>query len=57
MVLSRELLLTKIWGYDSVGESRTVDVHIRWLREKIEENPSKPRRITTIQRIGYRFEK
>lgn len=57
IVLSRELLLTKIWGYDSVGESRTVDVHIRWLREKIEENPSKPRRITTIQRIGYRFEK
>jgi len=57
MVLSRDLLLTKIWGYDAVGESRTVDVHIRWLREKIEENPSRPRRITTIQRIGYRFEK
>jgi DNA-binding response OmpR family regulator len=57
IVLSRDLLLTKIWGYDSVGESRTVDVHIRWLREKIEENPSRPRRITTIKRIGYRFEK
>jgi DNA-binding response OmpR family regulator len=57
MVLSRDLLLTKIWGYDSVGESRTIDVHIRWLREKIEENPSKPKRITTIQRIGYRFER
>lgn len=57
MVLSRDLLLTKIWGYDSMGESRTIDVHIRWLREKIEENPSKPKRITTIQRIGYRFER
>ena len=56
MVLSRDLLLTKVWGYDYYGESRTVDVHIRWLREKIEENPSKPARITTIRSIGYRFE-
>ncbi|MCB9077227.1 MAG: response regulator transcription factor [Anaerolineaceae bacterium] len=56
MVLSRDLLLTKVWGYEAVGESRTVDVHVRWLREKIEDNPSKPKRITTIQRIGYRFE-
>lgn len=56
MVLSRDLLLTKIWGYDYYGESRTVDVHVRWLREKIEENPSKPKRITTIRSIGYRFE-
>jgi DNA-binding response OmpR family regulator len=56
MVLSRDLLLSKVWGYEAVGESRTVDVHIRWLREKIEQNPSKPKRISTIQRIGYRFE-
>jgi DNA-binding response OmpR family regulator len=56
MVLSRDLLLTKVWGYDYVGESRTVDVHIRWLRGKIEEEPSKPRRITTVRSIGYRFE-
>jgi DNA-binding response OmpR family regulator len=56
VVLSRDLLLTKIWGYDYYGESRTVDVHIRWLREKIEEEPSKPKRITTIRSIGYRFE-
>jgi DNA-binding response OmpR family regulator len=56
IVLSRDLLLTKVWGYDYVGESRTVDVHIRWLREKIEEVPSKPKRITTIRSIGYRFE-
>lgn len=56
VVLSRDLLLTKVWGYDYYGESRTVDVHIRWLREKIEEEPSKPTRITTIRSIGYRFE-
>lgn len=56
MVLSRDLLLTKVWGYDYVGESRTVDVHVRWLREKIEEEPSKPARITTIRSVGYRFE-
>ncbi len=56
MVLSRDLLLTKIWGYDYHGGSRTVDVHVRWLREKIEENPSKPQRITTVRSIGYRFE-
>jgi len=55
-VLSRDLLLTKIWGYERFDGSRTVDVHIRWLREKIEENPSKPKRIVTIPRIGYRFE-
>jgi len=55
-VLSRDLLLTKIWGYDYAGGTRTVDVHIRWLREKIEDDPSAPRRITTIRGIGYRFE-
>lgn len=56
MVLTRDLLLTKVWGYDYVGETRTVDVHIRWLRGKIEENPSDPKRITTVRSIGYRFE-
>jgi DNA-binding response OmpR family regulator len=56
IVLSRDLLLTKVWGYDYFGESRTVDVHIRWLREKIEDTPSKPKRITTIRSVGYRFE-
>ncbi len=55
-VLSRDLLLTRIWGYDFVGDSRTVDVHIRWLREKIETNPSKPELIQTVRGIGYRFE-
>jgi DNA-binding response OmpR family regulator len=56
LVLSRDLLLTKVWGYDYIGESRTVDVHVRWLREKIEDEPSKPTRITTVRSIGYRFE-
>lgn len=56
-VLSRDLILTKVWGYDYVGNSHTVDVHIRWLREKIEESPSRPKRITTVRGIGYRFEK
>jgi DNA-binding response OmpR family regulator len=56
MVLSRDLLLTKVWGYDYIGESRTVDVHVRWLREKVEADPAHPRRITTVRSIGYRFE-
>jgi len=56
-VLSRDLLLTRVWGYDYVGDSHTVDVHIRWLREKIESDPSAPRRITTVRGVGYRFEK
>lgn len=55
-VLSRDLLLTRVWGYDYYGDSRTVDVHVRWLREKIEENPSQPTRIVTVRGIGYRFE-
>ena len=55
-VLSRDLLLTRVWGYDFFGDTRTVDVHVRWLREKIEDNPSQPARITTVRGIGYRFE-
>jgi DNA-binding response OmpR family regulator len=55
-VLSRDLLLTRIWGYDFYGDSRTVDVHVRWLREKIESNASEPVRIVTVRGIGYRFE-
>lgn len=56
LVLSRSNLVRKVWGYKEPTGSRTVDVHIRWLREKIEEYPSKPKRIVTIQRIGYCFE-
>jgi DNA-binding response OmpR family regulator len=55
-VLSRDLLLNQVWGYDYYGDSRTVDVHVRWLREKIEDDPSQPKRITTVRGVGYRFE-
>lgn len=55
-VLSRDLILTKVWGYDYFVDKRTVDVHIRWLREKIEDDPSSPRRIITVRGVGYRFE-
>ncbi len=55
-VLSRDLLLTRVWGYDFYGDSRTVDVHVRWLREKIEDDPAHPTRIVTVRGIGYRFE-
>ena len=55
-VLSRDLLLTRVWGYDFYGDTRTVDVHVRWLREKIEMDSSHPERIITVRGIGYRFE-
>jgi two-component system alkaline phosphatase synthesis response regulator PhoP len=54
-VLSRELLLEKIWGFDYYGETRTVDVHIRYLRQKIEHDDSNPIYIETIRGIGYKF--
>ena len=54
--MSRDLLLTRVWGYDYGGDSHTVDVHVRWLREKIEADPSAPTRITTVRGVGYRFE-
>jgi DNA-binding response OmpR family regulator len=56
IVLSRDLILQRVWGWDYSGGSRTVDVHVRWLREKIEDDPSKPRRIITVRGVGYRFE-
>ncbi len=55
-VLSRDHLLEQVWGWDYSGGSRTVDVHIRWLREKIERDPSDPKRIVTVRGMGYRFE-
>jgi len=54
--LSRELVLERVWGWDFIGDSRTVDVHIRWLREKIEDDPANPQRIVTVRGAGYRFE-
>ena len=55
-VLTRDLLLHRIWGEDFFGDPRTLDVHIRWLREKIEADPANPTRIITVRGIGYRFE-
>jgi two-component system OmpR family response regulator len=55
-VFSREQLLEKIWGYDYAGDTRTVDVHIRWLREKIEPDPHKPRHLITVRGTGYKLE-
>ncbi len=55
-VFSREHLLEKVWGYDYDGGSRTVDVHIRWLREKIEASPAQPRYLKTIRGAGYKLE-
>jgi len=54
-VWSREQLLDQVWGPDFVGDSKTVDVHIRWLREKLEQDPSRPEYIVTIRGFGYRF--
>ena len=56
IVVSRDLILERVWGWDFDGGSRTVDVHVRWLREKIEEDPGNPTRIVTVRGIGYRFE-
>ncbi len=55
-VLSREFILERVWGWDYIGDSRTVDVHVRWLRAKIEADPAQPRRIVTVRGAGYRFE-
>jgi DNA-binding response OmpR family regulator len=56
MVLSRDLILERVWGWDYDGGSRTVDVHVHWLREKIEPDPKDPTRIVTVRGVGYRFE-
>jgi DNA-binding response OmpR family regulator len=56
IVLSRDLLLEKVWGWSYGGGSRTVDVHVRWLRQKIEADPTQPTRILTVRGVGYRFE-
>ena len=54
-VMTREFLLDKIWGYEYIGETRTVDVHIRHLRKKIEDDDKNPKYIQTVRGIGYRF--
>jgi DNA-binding response OmpR family regulator len=52
---SRDHLLERVWGYAAAGDTRTVDVHVRWLREKIEPDPSRPTHIQTVRGLGYRF--
>ena len=55
-VLSREFILERVWGWDFIGDSRTVDVHVRWLRTKIEKDLLNPQRIVTVRGVGYRFD-
>jgi DNA-binding response OmpR family regulator len=52
-VLTRDQLLHNVWGYDYAGDTRTVDVHVRWLREKLEEDPANPKLIQTVRGVGY----
>ena len=54
-VWSREQLIERVWGPDFMGDSKTVDVHIRWLREKLETDPSHPEYLVTVRGFGYRF--
>ena len=56
-VLTRDLLLSRVWGPDFYGDTHTLDVHVRWVREKIEDDPANPKRIVTVRGIGYRFER
>ena len=56
VTLKKEYLFGTIWGSDSDSELQTLTVHIKWLREKIEDNPKKPKHIITVWGVGYRFE-
>jgi two-component system OmpR family response regulator len=56
LVFSREQLLEKVWGYDFAGDTRTVDVHIRWLRQKLETDPAHPQHLVTVRGTGYKLE-
>lgn len=55
-VYTRHEILDRLWGQDYIGDTRTVDVHVRWLREKVEPDPGNPERIVTIRGVGYRFQ-
>ena len=55
-VFSRDQLLDKVWGYDFAGDTRTVDVHVSWLRRKIETDPAHPKHLLTVRGVGYKFE-
>jgi two-component system OmpR family response regulator len=56
LVFSREQLLEKVWGYDFAGDTRTIDVHVRWLRQKIEVDPAQPKQLVTVRGTGYKLE-
>ncbi len=56
LALSRDLLLERVWGYDFGGDTRTVDVHIRWLRSKLEPQPDVPVHLVTVRGVGYRLD-
>ena len=56
-VLSRKFLMKKVWKTDYLGDTRTLEVHICWLRKKIEEDPNYPQYLVTVRGVGYRFEK
>jgi DNA-binding response OmpR family regulator len=56
VVLTRDIILERVWGWEFAGGTRTVDVHVRWLREKIEDDPGSPTRIVTVRGAGYRFD-
>ena len=56
-VVTRDSLMQDVWGYDYVGDTKTIDVHVKRLRAKIEDDPSSPQRITTIRGLGYRYER
>ena len=54
-MLSRDELLNEVWGYLSVPSTRTVDVHVAWLRQKVEDNPRHPVHVLTVHGLGYKF--
>jgi DNA-binding response OmpR family regulator len=54
-VVTREQIMRRVWGVDDAEDSRTVDVHVRWLREKLERDPSRPKLLQTVRNVGYRL--
>jgi two-component system response regulator RegX3 len=56
-VLTRDILISRVWGHDYVGDTKTLDVHVKRLRAKVEDDPSNPRRIVTIRGLGYKYDR
>ncbi|MBW3627339.1 MAG: helix-turn-helix domain-containing protein, partial [Actinobacteria bacterium] len=56
-VLTRDTLISRVWGHDYVGDTKTLDVHVKRLRAKVEDDPANPRRIVTIRGLGYKYER